>query len=121
MIKSKTKIEEQLRRKTNSELKETIILAKKNKAWLMVSAILASPKKRVINLGEIDKLAKDDEKIVFPGKILSQGDLSKKINVIGLKASEKAKEKILNSKGTFSKIINEIKKNPQAKGIKIWE
>ena len=121
MVKSKRRIERQLRRKTNNELVETIVYAKKKTHWLNIASILSSPKKRIMNLGELNKLTKEGDKVLFPGKILSDGELSKKIEIIALKASKRTEEKIFNSKSTFSKIIDEIKKNPEAKGIKVLE
>ena len=88
---------------------------------LDVAGILSSPKiNRVnLNLNEINEKAKDGETILVPGKVLSQGEIEKKIKVIAFSFSEKAKEKILKAKGEVSSISDEIKKNPEAKGIKI--
>jgi len=120
-MKTKTQIETQLRRKTNPELVKTIIDAKKKNKWLEVAGILSSPrvKKINVNLDKINKEAKEGETIVIPGKVLSEGEISKKIKVVAFSFSEKAKEKILKAKGEISSIIEEIKKNPEAKGIKI--
>ena len=84
MAKSKSKIEKQLQRKTNSVLVETIIAAKKKKAWIPVAEILSSSRrnKRGINLSEIDKQAKEKDVVVFPGKILSMNILFDKEKVI---------------------------------------
>ena len=122
-MKSKTKIEKQLKSKTNTELVETIIAAKKNKEWVKVANILSGPRKKRINLNleEIDKEVKDGESIVIAGKVLSQGELNKKIKIIALNFSEKAKEKLLKSKCDIQYILNEIKKNPDAKGVRIWQ
>jgi len=120
-MKSNSKIENQLNKKTNSELVDTIIAAKKKKNWKEVAEILSGPRKRRknLNLGEINKEIKEGEIVVVPGKILSQGEIEKKIKIVALDFSNKAKEKILNAKGDIIKIIDEIKKNPEAKGIKI--
>ena len=120
-MKTKTKIDEQLKRKNNSELVDTIIAAKKKKAWLEIAAILSSPrvKKINVNLDKINEKAKDGELIVVPGKVLSEGELNKKVKIIAFSFSEKAKEKILNSHGEILNIMDEIKKNPDAKGVKI--
>ncbi len=120
-MKSKTKIEKQLKKKSNPELVRTVIAAKKENAWLEVASILTSPKrKRVsVNLSEIDSQAKDNETIVVPGKILSQGEITKKIKIVALSFSDKAKEKLLNSKIEARTILEEIKKNPEAKGIRV--
>jgi len=121
MKKSKTKISKQLTKKTNKDLVDAIILAKKSKAWNEVAAILSGPRSRRINLnlGEISKISKDGETIVVPGKILSQGEIDKKIKIVAFGFSENARKKIIDSKSEAVSIFNEINKNPAAKGIRI--
>ena len=46
-------------------------------------------------------------------------ELNKKIKVFALSFSEKAREKLLNFKCEVSNILEEIKKNPEAKGVRI--
>ena len=120
-MKSKTKIEKQLQRKINPEIVETILAAKKEEKWKEIAGILSSPRKNKINinLDKINKNAKQGEKIVIPGKVLSMGDIDKKISVSALGFSEKAREKLLKAKCEVSTILHEIKKNPGAKGVKI--
>lgn len=119
--KSKTKIENQLRKKNNSELVETIILAKKNSGWLEVAAILSGSRKnrKDANLSEISEKTKKGDKVVVPGKVLSQGDIDKKIKVIALNFSDKAKEKLSEAGCETSSLLEEIKSNPSAEGLKI--
>jgi large subunit ribosomal protein L18e len=121
MKKTKTKIRKQLERKINNELIETIISAKKNDKWKEVASFLSGPRKNRINLniGEINKKAKEGEIIVIPGKVLSHGELNKKMKIVAFAFSERAKEKIEEAKSSAEKILNEIKKNPEAKGIRI--
>lgn len=121
MEKSKTKIEKQLVKKTNTELVETIIAAKKKEAWNEVAGILSGPRRKRINLNldKINSESKDGETVLVPGKVLSQGELHKKIKLVALSFSEKAKEKLLKSKIETLDILDEIKKNPSAKGIKV--
>jgi len=120
MVKSKTKIEKQLEKKTNPELVKTIIEAKKKKNWLEVAAMLSSPRaKRInMNLNKINDEAKEGEIVVIAGKVLSQGELNKKIKVVALGFSEMAKEKISKAKGEALTILEEIKKNPEAKNVR---
>jgi len=120
-MKSKSKIESQLEKKTNPELVKTIIDAKKKKNWLEIAAVLSSPRinKININLDKINREAKEGETIVVPGKVLSQGEISKKLKIVALSFSEKAKEKILKAKGETIIIMDEIKKNPDAKNVRI--
>ncbi|HTY43872.1 MAG TPA: 50S ribosomal protein L18e [Patescibacteria group bacterium] len=120
-MKSKARIEKKLQKKTNSELVETIIAAKKKEPWNSIADILSSPRRKRINLNleDIEKATKDGEHIVVPGKVLSNGELNKKIKITAMSFSEKAKEKLLKSKIEISNMLDEIKKNPNAKGIKI--
>ncbi len=120
MAKSKTKIGKQIEKKTDVELVETVINAKKTNGWKKIADILSGPRKNFsnFNLDEISHEGKE-EIIVIPGKVLSQGEYSGKARIVALKFSEKAKEKLLKSKIQTSSIVEEIKKNPTAKGIKI--
>jgi len=120
-MKSKTVIEKQIRRKNNPELAETIILAKKNPAWNSVASILSSSRENRINLNldEISEITSEGENIVVSGKVLSQGNISKKVKVIALSFSERAREKLLKNGCKISSILDEIKSNPSGKGIKI--
>jgi len=120
-MKTKTKISKQVKRKTSNELVNTILISKKNNAWNEVASILSKPRKNRLNLnlGEINKMSKAGETIVVPGKVLSQGEIDKKIKLVALGFSEKAVEKILGAKSEMESILNEIKKNPNAKGVRI--
>ncbi|HLD37370.1 MAG TPA: 50S ribosomal protein L18e [Candidatus Nanoarchaeia archaeon] len=120
-MKSKTQIERQLKRKTNSELVRTIILAKKHDAWLPVAGMLSTPRRRhaALNLGEIGKKAKEGDIIVVPGKVLSGGELAKKIKICAFSFSKEALKKIKEGKGEAVTIMEEIEKNSSGKGIKI--
>lgn len=120
-MKSKTTIEKHLQKKNNPLLVETLIAAKKNAKWNEVASILSGPRRKRINLNldEINKDSKAGEIIVVPGKILSGGEIDKKIKVVAFNFSEKAKEKLLSAKCEISIILDEIKKNPEAKGLRI--
>jgi len=119
-MKSKTKIEKNLKKKTNSYLVETIIAAKKAKGWQEVASLLSGPRRQGdgVNLSDIEERAEGDV-IVIPGKVLSMGGLKKKVRVVALSFSSGAKEKLLKSKHEISTVLEEIKKNPEAKGVKI--
>lgn len=121
MKKSKTKISFQARKKMNPEIVSTINLAKKNKEWIEVAGMLATPRTNQVevNLDIINKSAKEGEILVVPGKVLSTGEINKKIHLVAFSFSEKAKEKLLKSGSKISSIIDEIHKNPQGKGIRI--
>jgi large subunit ribosomal protein L18e len=120
-MKSKTKISKQLVKKSNPELVETIILAKKNKAWLDVAAILSGSRRNSIsvNLQDLNDQTEKEKILAIPGKVLSVGEIDKKIKIVALNFSSMAKEKLKKSGCETMSIIDEIKKNPEAKGVKI--
>lgn len=118
---NRTKIERKLRKKTNQELVETIISAKKNDKWLKVANLISMPKRKqaAMNLDEIEKHARDNEVIIIPGKVLSRGELNKKVKVVALGFSKEAREKLKKKKIDMGTIGEEIKKNKDAKNIHI--
>jgi large subunit ribosomal protein L18e len=122
-MKTKTKIEKQLKRKRNSEIRKIIIFSKKNPKWLEIASILSGPsRKRIaINLEEIDKQTNPGETIIVPGKVLSMGEINKKIKIVALKFSEKAKEKLIRAECEIVSLKQEIERNKDAKGVKVLQ
>lgn len=120
-MKSLTKIKKQSRKKTNQELVETILKAAKNEKWMDVARIISGSRRNrmSVNLDAINEKAEEGETILIPGKVLSQGEVSKKIKIVALNFSENAMEKLSKEKKEFSTIDDEIKKNPEARGIRI--
>lgn len=120
-MKSKTLIEYQLQRKTNNNLVETIINAKKNSAWLEIASTLVGPRRKRIdmNLSQIDTQAKAGETIIIPGKVLSGGEVSKKFKIVAISFSAKAEEKLKKAGCEAVLISQEIERNKDAKGVKI--
>ncbi len=101
----------------NPRLVDTIIKLKKTNP--LVAKLLARPVRKQIkvNLEKIEEQSKKEGKILVPGKVLSMGDLDKKLKIVGLSASEKAIEKIKSKHGEFIPISEEIKKNPELKNL----
>jgi len=120
---SNTKLKARALRKTNPVLKETILAARKNSAWNAVAKALSSSTKSYSakNLGEIDKETKAGDTVIIIGKVLSDGELSKKLRICALSASEKAQQKIKSQKSELVSILEEITKNPKAEGVKIFK
>lgn len=120
-MKSNTLIVKQTKKKTNPELAMSIIEARKNEKWFPISAIISGPRSRraAVNLDKIDKIAKEGDTIVVPGKVLGVGKISKKIRISALAFSEEAKEKLKDKKCEIVTILEEIKSNPKASGIKL--
>ena len=107
--------------KTNPLVVDTIIKLKKTNP--QIAKILSKPRKLwpSVNLNQINDFAKEGEQIFVAGKVLSSGELNKKIKIISWGASENAIKKIKKSKSEFSNIKNEIKFNKELKGVKILE
>jgi len=120
-MKTKTKIGKQLKRKRNPELRETILAAKKEDKWVRIAGILSGPRRKSIslNLEEINKNSKDGEILIIPGKVLSQGEINKKIKIVAQSFSKEAKEKLEKAKIPTSDIIKEIKNNPGMKKCRV--
>ncbi|MBU0977901.1 MAG: 50S ribosomal protein L18e [Nanoarchaeota archaeon] len=118
---SKTKLKSRVQRKTNPVLVETLQAAIKNPAWKPVANILSSSTRKYssLNLFEIDKETKAGDTVIIVGKVLSNGELTKKVRICALSISEKAQEKLKSTKSEIVSILEEITKNPKAEGIKI--
>lgn len=74
--------------------------------------------RRAVNLHRINKYIKETEIAVVPGKVLSEGSLSKKVTVAGFSFSEKAREKI-DKVGKAIFLRDLMKENPKAKKCRI--
>jgi len=118
-MKSKTKIEMQLERKTNPSLVKTVILAKKNPMWIRVAEVLTGPNRNRKSFN-LENLEKSEGKILAVcGKVLSQGEISRKRKVVALGFSKKAKKKLEEAGCEVLLLMEEIQKNKDAKGVKI--
>jgi large subunit ribosomal protein L18e len=86
-------------------------------AKLAEYALKPSIARRDINLNRIDQLTKENDVIVFPGKVLGTGNISHKITLCSFSISNSAANKIIENGGkliTHSKLIEE---NPTGKGV----
>ena len=120
-IISKTKLKERIHRKTNPNLAAAISSVSKNPAWMKLAKLISmSTKKHAsINLSDIDKQASIGDTILIVGKVLSVGEITKKIKICSFGISNEALEKLKKTKSEWISIADEIKKNPKAEGIKI--
>jgi len=78
----------------------------------------SSRNKRVVNISKIDRLAKENEILIVPGKVLSSGDLNRKVVVCAYSFSEQAHKKI-SQKGKALTIHELMKENPSGKNVRI--
>ena len=72
-----------------------------------------------VNLDHISKHIKDNETALIPGKVLSTGNLTKKISIAAWSFSEKTQEKIKNAGGKYMSIEELVKSNPKGKDVRI--
>ncbi len=116
MKTSKTRIEKRLQKKANPRLKSLIILLKKQKTdfWHTIAKELTKPKRKSVrvNLFKIDKIAKSNDTLIIPGKVLSYGDINKQIKIAAFSFSDEAKRK-LKLAGCKIMKIDELIANPE--------
>ncbi|MEM2956128.1 MAG: 50S ribosomal protein L18e [Candidatus Pacearchaeota archaeon] len=115
---SQTKLKEKIRRKSNPQKIRIInFLRKQSPFWLKVSEYLAKPKRISIkvNISKIDKVAKPNSIIVVPGKVLSEGELTKPITIAAFSFSEKARQKLKTAK--IVSLEELAKENKKGEGI----
>ncbi len=111
---------------TNPILKELVqelrILSYKEKAplWKRLADDLEKPsrQRRSANIWKIDKYTNDKEIALVPGKVLSDGELTKKMTIAAFQFSKEAMNKI-NKKGKAITIKELIKENPKGKNVRI--
>ncbi|MBI2146363.1 50S ribosomal protein L18e [Candidatus Woesearchaeota archaeon] len=89
--------------------------------WRRVAEDIRKPtrQRRIVNVYKIDQFARDGETIVVPGKVLSVGEIHKKVNVAAMNFSMEAKRKILDAKGKVLSIQELLTSNPDGKKVRI--
>lgn len=118
---SKTKIGSRVTKKQNPSVVNTVLTAKKNEAWFKVAQIISGPRSnhKSLNLKDIENVTTEGDTVVVAGKVLGSGEISKKVRVCAMSFSKTAEEKLKAVKGEHVTILEEIKKNPKAEGVKL--
>jgi len=90
------------------------------KLWKRIAKDLSKPtrQRREVNIYRINKYCKGDEIAIVPGKVLSMGELDKKLTIAAWNFSDKAKDKI-NKSGKAISIQELMKTNPEGKKVRI--
>ncbi len=94
------------------------VLRKSSSAfWKKVAWELSRPRRRrvAVNLGKINRLAKEGYVVVVPGKVLGGGHLNKAVKVAAYAFSKKAAEEIKRAGGTALTLEELFKENPEGK------
>jgi len=109
---------EQLKELINTLKKQSI--EQKSNFWKRIALELERPTRqhRVVNLSKIEHYASDNDVVIVPGKLLSGGELTKKVTIVAYAYSRKTAEKIGSTANVIS-IEDALKKYPNGKNIKI--
>jgi len=86
-------------------------------AKLAEYALKPSIARRDLNLNRITQLTKENDTVVFPGKVLGTGNISHKITLFSFSISNSAATKITENGGKLISYSELIKKNPTGKGV----
>ena len=80
-------------------------------------ALKPSIARRDINLKRIGQLTKENDTVVFPGKVLGTGSVPHKITLYSFSISNSAADKIIGSGGRIIGHSELIEHNPTGKGV----
>jgi len=113
--------------KTNPVLISLIHELKKNASendapiWKDIAIRLEKPSKNwaIVNLDRISRYTNEKETALIAGKVLSDGDLTKKVSIAAWSFSENAKDKIKKAGGKILTIEELMRNNPKGKDIRI--
>ncbi len=112
---SKTTITKRIGQKTNTYLAEAIFLAKKSGNLELAGEIACPTKKQAaVNVGKLNDIKADV--VIIPGKVLSNGNINRKVKVYALNFSKGAEEKLKKAGCEYYTILNALKKGDKLKG-----
>ena len=86
-------------------------------AKLAEYALKPSIARRDLNLNRIGQLTKDNDTVVFPGKVLGTGNIPHKITLFSFSISNSAATKIIENGGKLISYSDLIEQNPTGKGV----
>ena len=86
-------------------------------AKLAEYALKPSIARRDLNLNRIAQLTKENDIVVFPGKVLGTGNIPHKITLFSFSISNSAAAKVLENGGKLISHVDLIKQNPTGKGV----
>lgn len=93
----------------------------KVKIWKQVAEELSRSNRRrvVVNLSIINRIIKEGETILVPGKVLGAGDLDQSVTIAARDYSSQAREKIETAGGTCLTIAQLMERNPKGSSVRI--
>ncbi|HLC88487.1 MAG TPA: 50S ribosomal protein L18e [Candidatus Nanoarchaeia archaeon] len=95
--------------------------ARENRFWKRIVEDLQKPsrQRRTVNVYKINQYAQDGDVVMVPGKVLSVGELHKKIQVAAINFSAEARKKITEAKGKVLTIRELAQLHPDGKNVRI--
>lgn len=89
--------------------------------WKDIAKRLEKPLRNwpVVNLNHIDRVVGEKETALIPGKVVSTGNINKKISIAAWAFSEKAEDKIKKAGAKQLTLEELLKKNPKGSDIRI--
>lgn len=89
--------------------------------WSKIAELAKKPSnaRKTINVYRINQLTKEDDVVIFPGKVLGTGNISHKIILCSFSFSNSAASKILDAGGKIITFNEMIEKFPTGKGVKL--
>ena len=95
-------------------------IEQESRLWKRIAVDLEKPTRirRMINVYKIDRYAKEGEIIIVPGKVLGDGELTKKVTVAAYQFSDSARDKI-SKNGKALTIAELMKENPKGAKVRI--
>ncbi len=114
-------------RKENSELVRVIHAlrraARKEHApiWSSVADRLERPRHQTtpVNVGHLERLARPEETVVVPGKLLAEGPLTKRLTVGAFAFSQEARTKIRAAGGSAFSLEELLRSHPDGTGVRL--
>ena len=86
-------------------------------AKLAEYALKPSIARRDINLKRVAQLTKENDIVVFPGKVLGTGNIPHKVTLCSFSISNSAANKVLENGGKLISYSDLIEQNPTGKGV----
>ena len=97
--------------------------ARENRApvWRYVAELLQRPARRrvSVNVSKINRVARENEVVVVPGKVLGAGAIEHPVTVAAIAFSRSAVEKIRSAGGRVMHILDLIEENPRGSGVRV--
>ena len=72
-----------------------------------------------MSIGHLERIASSEETVVVPGKVLSDGSLSKRLTVAAFAYSTEARAKIHAAGGTALSLHDLLKAKPDGAGVRL--